>query len=79
MADKKAMNTLFVMCTGLKKGVELLRAEISELRETKKNGIHPEVDKHLVTLTEGLNAANTYTEEEVERIDLEIGKIRDHV
>ena len=48
MADKKAMNALFIMCTALRKEVAELRAELKELRKTKRTGITPEVVMNII-------------------------------
>ena len=62
MTKGKEMKALFIMCSELKKEVEQLKAELTELRENKGNNIPKEVDDHLGALTSGLNAANEYTE-----------------
>ena len=48
IADKKAMNALFIMCTALRKEVAELRAELKELRKTKRTGITPEVVMNII-------------------------------
>ena len=79
MADKKAMNALFIMCTALKKEVEELRAEVKELRESRETFIPRPVAESVLTLTNGYNDAIEYSEQEIARLETDMNEIREHV
>ena len=79
MADKKAMNALFIMCTALKKEVEELRAEVKELHESRETFVPRPVAESVLTLTNVYNDAIEYSEKEVTRLETDIDEIREHV
>ena len=55
MTKDKEMKALFIMCSELKKEVQVLPAELKELREKKESSIPKAVCEMLETLSKGVN------------------------
>ena len=79
MAEKKAMTSLFKLCTSLQNEVAELRAEIRELRESRETFIPRPVAESVLTLTNGVNDAIDYTEKEIARLETDLSEVREHV
>ena len=79
MTKDKEMKALFIMCSELKKEVQVLPAELKELREKKESSIPKAVCEMLETLSKGVNYSHAYTKREVERLETDICEVRDHV
>ena len=79
MAEKKAMTSLFKLCTSLQNEVAELRAEIRELRESRETFIPRPVAESVLTLTNGVYDAIDYTEKEIARLETDLSEIREHV
>ena len=79
MTKDKELKALFIMCSDLKKEVKELRAELKELRENRESYIPKAVVENMETLSNSVNDANNYTEEEIARLETDLCEVRDHV
>ena len=81
MADMKAMNALFQMCSELQKEVKDLKAVVKALVESnnKKSVAIKEVVDNSNSLSEEVNKALDDNEEKVVQLSAEIEEIRDYV
>ena len=81
MADMRAMNALFQMCSDLQKEVDTLKTVVKALLESnnKKSVAVKEVVDNINTLSEDVNKAMDGNDEKIDQLSAEIEEIREHV